>query len=47
MESDVFAIERGTKQDDLKIWREKRMGISLGDHQPNLLSNLRFANDVL
>ena len=34
-------------EDDLRIRREKGMGISLGDQQADSLSNLRFADDVL
>ena len=63
-ESDVFKIQRGTKQwvplssllfntvlqvaleDELKTWHEKGMGISLGDHTTDCLSNLRFTDNV-
>ena len=34
-------------EDDVARWREKGMGISLGDLQADCLSNLRFADDVL
>ena len=34
-------------KDDLERWREKGMGISLGDQQADCLSNLRFADDVI
>ena len=34
-------------EDDLTRCREKRMDITLGDLQADLLSNLRFADDVL
>ena len=33
-------------KDGLERWREKDMGISLGDQQADCLSNLRFADDV-
>ena len=33
-------------KDDLQRWREKGMGISLGDQQAACLSNLRIADDV-
>ena len=34
-------------EDDLARWREKGMGISLGDLQADCFSNLQFADDVL
>ena len=34
-------------EDDLKTWREKGMGIKLGDAQSHCISNWRFADDVL
>ena len=34
-------------KDDLTRWRERGMGIRLGDSEADCLSNLRFADDVL
>ena len=40
-------VLQAAMEDDLSRWREKGMGITLGDLQADLLSNLRFADDVL
>ena len=34
-------------EDDMQTWREKGMGIKLGDAQSHCISNWRFADDVL
>ena len=38
-------VPQATLDDDLGSWREKGVGISLGDHQTDRLSNLRFADE--
>ena len=40
-------VLQAAPEDDLARWREKGMGISLGDLQADCLLNLRFADDVL